>query len=91
MSINNRHSVDQQKVRRYGRHYGSIDFECNQSIDANLFQKSPERPVIGTFMIDNKSFDLTWDELELIEETMKTARETTMKRYRLGMMGRLSR
>ena len=89
MSINSRHAIDQKKVRRYGRHYGSIDFECNQQISADLFSKSPEKPVIGTFMIGGKSYEVTWDELELIEETAKTARETTMKRYRLGMMGTL--
>jgi hypothetical protein len=29
------------------------------------------------------------DELELIEQTAREARETVMKRYRMGMMGRI--
>jgi len=90
MSVNNRHGMDQKKVRKFGKLYGSIDFECNQNISADLFRKNPERPVIGTFMIGNKSYDVTWDELEYIEETARLARETTMKRYRMGMMGKLS-
>lgn len=90
MSVNNRYGVDQKKVRKYGKYFGSIDFDCNQKISADLFRKSPERPVIGTFVIGNHSFDVTWDELEYIEETAKRARETTMKRYRMGMMGKLS-
>jgi hypothetical protein len=91
MSINSRHAVDQKKVRRYGKYYGSIDFECNHEVTADVFSQMPDRPVIGTFTIAGKNFDLTWDEMELIEDTMRIARETTLKRYRLGMMGTLSR
>jgi hypothetical protein len=90
MSINNRFAVDQKKVRQYGKYYGSIDFECNQEVTADMFQRMPEKPIIGTFMIGGKSFEVTWDELECLEDTARIARETVMKRYRLGMMGKTS-
>jgi hypothetical protein len=49
----------------------------------------PNRPPIGEFIIGNQKYSVTMDELELIEQTAREARETVMKRYRLGMMGRL--
>lgn len=89
MSINNRFSVDQTKVRKYGKFYGSIDFECNEKVSAMVFKTEPKSPVIGEFLIGNSKFGVTMDELELIEQTAREARETIMKRYRLGMMGQL--
>jgi hypothetical protein len=82
--------MDQKKVRQYGKYFGSIDFECNHEVTAEAFQRAPDKPVIGTFMIAGRSYEVTWDELECIEETAKAAREVVMKRYRLGMMGRTS-
>lgn len=89
MSINNKFAVDQDKVRKYGKFYGSIDFECNDKVSALVFKNDPKRPPIGEFYIGNSSFEVTIDELELIEQTAREARETVMKRYRLGMMGRV--
>lgn len=89
MSINSRFAIDQNKVRKYGKFYGSIDFECNEKVSASYFKNDPKRPPIGEFLIGNSRFEVTMDELELIEQTVREARETVMKRYRLGMMGRL--
>ena len=36
-----------------------------------------------------QKYSVTMDELELIEQTAREARETVMKRYRMGMMGRI--
>lgn len=90
MSINNRFAIDQDKARQRGRFYGSIDFECNDKVTAQMFKNEPNRVQIGDFIIGNSKFSITMEELELIEQTCREARETIMKRYRLGMMGRLS-
>jgi hypothetical protein len=89
MSINSRFAMDQTKARKNGRFYGSIDFECNDKVSAQVFKNDPNRPTIGEFLIGNSRFPVTMEELELMEQTCREARETVMKRYRLGMMGRL--
>ena len=89
MSINSRFAVDQTKVRKYGKLYGSIDFECDNRVSAQVFKMEPNRPLVGEFFIGNQRFAVTMDELELIEQTAREARETVMKRYRMGMMGRI--
>ena len=89
MSINSRFAVDQNKIRKYGRFYGSIDFECNDKISAQVFKNNSISTNIGEFIIGNSRFPMTMEELELMEQTCREARETVMKRYRLGMMGRL--
>jgi len=90
MSINNRFAVDQNKTKRYGQYYGGIDFEVNEDVSAKVFANNPSKPPVGEFIIGNRNFEVTIDELELIEQTAKDARETIMKRYRLGLMGHLS-
>jgi hypothetical protein len=90
MSINNRYAMDQDKARQRGRFYGSIDFECNEKVTAQMFKNETNRVPIGDFIIGNSRFTLNMEELELMEQTCREARETVMKRYRLGMMGRLS-
>jgi len=89
MSVNNRFAVDQTKVRKYGKFYGGIDFECDNQVSAHVFKMEPNRPPIGEFIIGNQKYSLTMYDLELIEQTDREASETVMKRYRLGMMGRL--
>jgi hypothetical protein len=81
--------VDQNKTRKYGRFYGSIDFECNDKVSAQVFKHNSYSTNVGEFIIGNSRFPMTMEELELMEQTCREARETVMKRYRLGMMGRL--
>ena len=89
MSINSRFAVDQNKTRKYGRFYGSIDFECNEKVSAQVFKSNVNGVNVGEFIIGNSRFPMSMEELELMEQTCREARETVMKRYRLGMMGRL--
>jgi len=91
MSVNMSHAMDQDKVRRYGKLFGSIDFECNDKVSAEVFHQNPNSPVVGTLSIGGKSFNVTLDELKHLEQTCRDAHEVVMKRYRLGMMGSLSR
>ena len=53
-------------LRRYGKLYGSIDFEINENVSGELFNKQPEKPVIGKLMIGGKTFDVTYQELDSI-------------------------
>ena len=37
-------------------------------------------------MIGGKSFDVTFQELDMIQKTLQAAKEVVNKRYKLGMM-----
>jgi len=84
--INNTAAYDQKYVRRYGKLYGSIDFEINENVSHELFKKQPEKPVIGKLMIGGKTFDVTYQELDQIAKTMQAAKEVVNRRYKMGMM-----
>ena len=84
--INQTWAYDQKYVRKYGKLYGSIDFDINENVSQELFKNQPEKPVIGKLMIGGKTFDVTYQELDMIAKTMNTAKETVNKRYKLGMM-----
>ena len=84
--INQTWAYDQKYVKRYGKLYGSIDFEVNENVSSELFRKQKEKPVIGKLMIGGKSFDVTFQELDMIQKTLQAAKEVVNKRYKLGMM-----
>jgi hypothetical protein len=84
--INQTWAYDQKYVRKYGKLYGSIDFDINENVSQELFKNQPEKPVIGKLMIGGKTFDVTYQELDQIQRTLQTAKETVNKRYKLGMM-----
>ena len=84
--VNNTYEYDQKYVRRYGKLYGSIDFEINENVSEKLFEKQQEKPVVGKLMIGGKTFDVTYQELDMIARTMDAAKDVVNKRYKLGMM-----
>ena len=84
--INQTWAYDQKHVRRYGKLYGSIDFEINENVSQKLFEKQPEKPVIGKLMIGGKTFDVTYQELDMIQKTLGTAKDTVNRKYKMGMM-----
>ena len=84
--VNNTFAYDQKYVRRYGKLYGSIDFEINDSISAELFKKQPNKPVVGKLLIGGKSFNVTYQELDMIARTMDAAKEVVNRKYKMGMM-----
>tara|TARA_R110000796_G_scaffold172641_2_gene289614 strand:- start:1520 stop:1786 length:267 start_codon:yes stop_codon:yes gene_type:complete len=84
--VNQTHAYDEKYVRKLGKLYGSIDFEINENVSAEMFKKQPEKPVIGKLMIGGKTFDVTYQELDQIAKTMETAKEVVNRRYKLGMM-----
>ena len=86
--INQTWAYDQKYVRKYGKLYGSIDFEVKENLSNEVFKKQPNKPVVGKLMIGGKTFDVTYQELDMIQKTLQTAKETVSKRYKLGYMRR---
>jgi len=84
--VNLTYAYDQKYVRKYGKLYGSIDFEVNENVSAEMFKKQQNKPVIGQLMIGGKKFDVTFQELDQIQRTLQTAKEVVNKRYKLGFM-----
>ena len=83
--VNNTAAYDQKKVRKYGKLYGTIDFEVNDSISEHYFENN-EKPVVGKLHIGSKTFDVTYQELDQIQRTLQAAKEVVNKRYKLGFM-----
>jgi hypothetical protein len=84
--INQTWAYDQKYVKKYGKLYGSIDFEVKENLSAEVFRKQPNKPVVGKLMIGGKTFDVTFQELDQIQKTLQAAKEVVNKKYKLGMM-----
>ena len=83
--VNQTASYDQKRVRKYGKLYGSIDFEVSDSISQHYFENN-EKPVVGKLHIGGKTFDVTYQELDMIARTMSTAKDTVSRKYKMGLM-----
>ena len=83
--VNQTASYDQKRVRKYGKLYGSIDFEVSDSISQHYFENN-EKPVVGKLHIGGKTFDVTYQELDMIARTMSTAKDTVNRKYKMGLM-----
>ena len=84
--VNNTAMYDQKKVKRYGKLYGTIDFDVNENVSQEMFEKVPEKPTVGRLEIGGKKFDVTFQELDMLAETIDAAKKTVLMRYRMGMM-----
>ena len=84
--INNTAQWNQKKVKRYGKLYGSIDFEVNEKISEKVFESVEQKPVVGKLEIGGKRFDVTFQELDLLSETIDSAKKVVQMRYNMGMM-----
>jgi hypothetical protein len=84
--INNTAQWDAKKLRKRGKLYSTIDFEVNDNVTEHMFEKMPEKPVIGKLEISNKRFDVTYPELDLMIETLQEAKKVINMRYKMGMM-----
>lgn len=84
--INNTAMYDQKKVSRNGKLYGTIDFDINETVSQDMFEKVPEKPIIGRLEIGGKRFDVTFQELDMLAETIAEAKKVVLMRYRMGMM-----
>jgi len=83
--VNNTAAYDQKKIRKYGKLYGSIDFEVSDTISEHYFENN-EKPVVGKLHIGGKTFDVTYQELDMIARTMNTAKDTVNRKHRMGLM-----
>jgi len=83
--VNQTAAYDQKKVRKYGKLYGSIDFEVNDSISQHYFENN-EKPVVGKLHIGGKNFDVTYQELDMIQRTLGTAKDTVNRKHKMGLM-----
>ena len=83
--VNNTAAYDQKKMRKYGKLYGSIDFEVNDNISAHYFENN-EKPVVGKLHIGNKTFDVTFQELDQIARTLHLAKDVVTRKHKMGMM-----
>jgi hypothetical protein len=83
--VNQTAGYDQKKVRKYGKLYGSIDCEINDNISKHYFENN-EAPVVGKLHIGNKTFDVTYDELDVIAKTLYSAKDVVNRKHKLGLM-----
>ena len=86
--INNSFGFDKKRTQKLGKFYNSIDFEIKSDYSVDEFRDNPNKPVVGSFEIGNKRFPLTFSELNLIEQTVREAKEAVNKGYSLGLSGR---
>jgi len=84
--INNNAQWDQKKVRKNGKLFGTIDFEINEKVSEYMFETMPEKPIIGKLEIGGKRFNMTYQELDLVIQTLEEAKRTIQMRYKMGFM-----
>lgn len=84
MSVNLRFGIDEEKVKRHGPIFSSIDFELNQTSKQNL-QFKGENATAGKFLIGGKEFPCTLAELDRIIETCQLAKNVFWQKYRFGV------
>lgn len=76
--------MDQEKVRRYGNYFGTIDFNLNERLTSDLIRQKKSDMIVGTFEIGGHEYPLTLAELDRIIETAESAKSTLMKSYTMG-------
>jgi hypothetical protein len=86
--VNNSFAYDKKRVERLGKLYSTIDFNVNQKISADLFKSVPEKPIVGQLEIGGKSFDVTYQEIDAIQNTLEEAKRCIESKYRLGLMNK---
>jgi len=70
MSVNCRFGINQEKVKHLGKYFGSIDFEVASTNRTQLRIKENQVHA-GDFLIGNKSYKCTLDDLDVISEEAK--------------------
>lgn len=70
MSVNQIYSINQEKVRKFGQYFGTIDFEVSSTNRSQLNLKQGAVPA-GEFKIGNRSFKCTLDDLDSMIESCK--------------------
>ena len=86
MSINNRFVIDENRVKRFGKNYSSIDFDIKENLNAEEFYTKGDYMPVGKFIIGDRQIPVTVKELEKIEQTAREAQSALRQAYRLGLM-----
>lgn len=85
--LNQSFAMSEQKTRRFGKLFNTIDFETTPT-SVDIIEKFKSDTPVGTFYIGGKEFQVTLEEIEQIENTMKQAKTVFFQKYRLGHYGR---
>ena len=86
MSINNRFGIDENRVKRFGKNYSSIDFDIKENLNAEEFYTKGDYMPVGKFIIGDRQIPVTVKELEKIEQTAREAQSALRQAYLLGLM-----
>lgn len=84
MSLNMTNGMNPKKVERFGRLFGTIDFEVSNTLTNEQLQKTGRRSIVGEFKIGGHSFPITLEELDRLIETAESATSVINKGYRIG-------
>jgi len=87
MSLNSTHAMNQEKVRRFGKLFGTIDFEVNEGLSVDVIKQRTADTPIGEFQIGGKTYNVTLAEINRIIETAENARSVFNKSYSMGRYG----
>jgi hypothetical protein len=87
MSLNMTNAMDQKKIRRFGKLFGTIDFDIKENINPDVIKQKRSDTIVGKFHIAGKSFEVTLAELDRIIETAETAKSSFQKSYSMGRFG----
>ncbi len=82
---------DTKKTRHLGKLWSTIDFELKERVNPDDFKYSKMKPVIGKIEIGNRSFDVTYSELNQLMRTCSAAMDQAEKAYRLGKWGKTTK
>ena len=86
--LNQTFAMSEQKTRRFGKLFNTIDFEFSDAPNVQTIEKFKNDIPIGTFHIGGKEFSLTIEECRQIAETMNQAETIFAQRYRMGFYGK---
>lgn len=83
MSVNHTYAISEEKTRRFGKYFSTIDFEVSTT-SKRLLEQRQEQIFIGKFQIDGKEYQLTLEELDRIIETCQLAKTIYLQKLRLN-------
>lgn len=83
--INQSFALDPNKVNKYGKTFGTIDFDPRSGISREVLKLNRNDTVVGDFHIGGGVYNVTLAELDRIIETAISAKESFQRRYILGL------
>jgi len=86
MSINNRFGIDENRVKRFGKNYASIDFDIKDNLNGDDYRTKGDYMPVGNFVIGKNNVPVTIKEIEKIEQTAREALASLRQAYQLGLM-----